>query len=228
MYTVVSQHQNIYYFHTVQSQSRCYRGTTDIQDYPLPSPDDARYLQSDQGKQVIVPEMRFDCVGSVTRWSAHTLVLTLENFLEILTHTITFQVWRPSEDGQSYTLVGSNELRFSGTALINNITQIPDRNTTAFFSFEQSIPEQEQIYFLPGDVVGWFNVPRASINKPLSPLFRQPVPTDRDTVIVDLQYADSTQQECVACNFVENSQVVADMVPLVAVTTGKLYCKPPK
>ncbi len=144
----------------------------DLQDYPLPNPNDARYLppDQDQGSQVIVPGMRFDCVGSITSWRGHTLVFTFPNFVELLAHTITFQVWRPSEDSQSYKLVGSNELRFFGATLTNNITQIPDRNTTAFLSFEQSIPEEEQIYFLPGDVVGWFNVAGVSINKPLSPL----------------------------------------------------------
>ena len=210
-------------FHfAVTAQTSCYSSITALGDHPLPDPEDADYLQSEQGTQVIVPEMRFDCVGSVTAWSAHTLVLTLENFVEFLTHTITFQVWRPDESGASYTNIGSNKLTFQGTALSNNVTYIPDRNNSAFFSFHQPIPPAEQIHFLPGDVVGWFIESTASIRKPLSPLLRRRTVTDCDAVVVDLQHTNMTEAGCVACTFAENSNVVPSMVPLVAVTTSKL------
>ncbi len=176
-------------------------------------------------KQVIVPEMRFDCVGSITSWSAHTLVLTLENFLEFLGHTITFQVWRPSEDGRSYMLVGSNVLTFQGQRLRDGITRVLGRNDVAYFSFTESISISEQISFIPGDVVGWYYTATSGhSNKPLSILYTDHVSFPVD-IAATLLVFDGTGETCVLCNVQETSNnTITSVMPLVSAGLGESSC----
>ena len=149
------------------------------------------------------------------------MVLTLPNFVDFLSHIIFFQAWRPDVDGHSYMLVGSNRPRFSGLRLRRNITEIPDKSTEAFFSFYETIPEEEWINVLPGDVMGWFILPTATIFKPLSPLFRDPIPTDPDNIVVDMFFINTTDKEmCIICNFIESATVIASIVPLVSATVS--------
>ena len=164
--------------------------------------------------------MSFSCAGYITGWSAHTLVVTRPFFLDVLTHIITFQVWRPDPTNRSYSLVGANELAFSGTSIRNNITEIPGRTETAFFSFEREVEQSEQIYVLPGDVIGW-SIPSISTISPLSPLFRDPTPQDCDDRVVDMWYRNSAQQECTMCDYREGSDTVSSKVPLMAVSFSK-------
>lgn len=167
--------------------------------------------------------MRFDCAGFVTGWSAHTTILTASNFLDLLTHTIKFQVWRPDPSGNSYQLVGSNLIQFTGGAGLqlerNNITTIPGQDDIAFFSFNQILEQSEWIFFLPGDVVGWF-IPYRAVISPLSPLFRNSTPVGGEAAI-DLLHKETNDQECSVCNIAESAEVVSSAVPLVAVTTGE-------
>lgn len=175
------------------------------------------------GQQVIVPEMRFDCAGFVTGWSAHTAILTAPNFLDLLTHIITFQVWRPDSSGDSYQLVGSNQISFGATGMElnrNNITALPGRDDMAFFTFNKVVEQSEQIYFLPGDVVGWF-IPFRTINSPLSPLYRVATPEDNDAAIVDLYHKAASEQQCSFCNVEGSPNFVLNTVPMVAVSSSK-------
>ncbi len=122
--------------YTVSSQTSCTPGIRDIDIDQPPNTETVRFLQSSstsqEGRQVIVPKMRLDCSGYITNWSAHTLILTEPNFLDSLTHTITFQVWRPdSRNTNSYSLVGSNELRFGGAAQ-TELRQFPETTIQLF------------------------------------------------------------------------------------------------
>ena len=167
-----------------------------------------------------MPSMRFTCAGRVTGWGGHTLVITKPNFISFLTHVVTFQVWRPDPTNKSFSLVGSNHLEFTATTLRANMTTIPGRSDAAFFSFEQMIDPSEQIFFLPGDVVGWY-IPIVTTTSPLSPLFRDPTPQDCDDAVVDMWYRNSMQHECTYCDFKDGAESVGSTVPLVAVMTGK-------
>lgn len=207
----------------MSSQSSCYTGIADIQDYPLPNSEDARYLETvdtNSGRQVIVPNMQFSCMGYVTTWNAHTLVLTRTGFVDLLTHQVTFQVWRPDADGQSYSRVGSNQLEFRGSELRGGITLIPGTNDTAFFSFQREIEHEEQILVQPGDVVGWY-VPFSVNVPPLSPLFRDRVGSDRDDVVVDMRHRAASQEDCVICDGAGDGDVVYDTVAFVAPSLSK-------
>ena len=119
-------------------------------DYLIPAAD---YL-------VIVLQMRFDCHGYITGWSAHTYLNSVGLAIYELNHDITFQLWRPSPDSADscmYNLVGSQRLDFFvKTSLQNGLTIIDDR---AFFNFTSVQPRNsngEMLIFQPGDIIGWY------------------------------------------------------------------------
>ena len=208
------------------TQSNCYTGIADIQNYPLQNSEDIRFLETlvaNNSTQVIVPDMQFSCMGYITSWSAHTSILTQMGFVDLLTHTVTFQVWRPDASGQSYSRVGSNQLEFRGNDLRSGITLIPGTNDTAFFSFQRDVAQEEQILVQPGDVVGWY-IPYTLTVPPLSPLFRDRRSSDRENVVVDMMYRVVLQEDCVICGGGGgwDSVVVYDTVALVAPSLSKL------
>ena len=212
---------------TVSSQSSCFSGITNFESTPLPTEDDAQYLTASsipmERRQVIIPQMKFNCVGYITSWSARTLILAGLDSIEHLTHIITFQVWRPDSRGQSYSLVGSNTLRFSGETLREGITPILSTNSKAFFSFNNAtVPENERIYFMQGDVIGWLVLPAINtINPPLSPLYRNPAPSMDTSLIVNLNIRNITRNKCLYCSITQDFIVVSSIVPLISVTFGK-------
>ena len=173
-------------------------------------------------QQVILPGHTFSCLGYVSRWSAHTLVITRPQFEDFLTHVAIMQVWRPGNHGnRTYTKVGLNRLEFQGDALRNGITRIPGETDIAHFSFTYQVPPEQQILVQPGDVVGWY-VPEQGINPPLSPLFRDRTETDPDHVATSMLIKNATQAECVFCSNAGDSEVVLETVPLVSATLSKL------
>ena len=153
-----------------------------------------------EGRQVIAPEMRFNCHGYVTNWTAHTLVLTSVNYVELLTHTITFQVWRPNAAGHSYTLVGSNQLNFAGEELSNGITLIPGVTNMAYFRLSQEVPMSERIHVVPGDSIGWFVATRFATKKPLSVLYSKSAYQDNPDSLVTLYSHSRTREACEVCS----------------------------
>ena len=178
-----------------------------------------------EGLQVIVPQMTFGCTGRITGWSAHTLAFALPAIIEQLTQIITFQVWRPSDSTpSSYTLVGSNSLRFSGSELANGITAMNSTEQTAFFSFSnKTVAQKNEIYFQPGDVLGWYISPQINtIVPPLKPLFRAPHKTDN--LVVDMFVNGATLESSTLCSVRESFEVYSTVVPLVSVRYRKYVC----
>ena len=196
-------------------------------DHSLPQASEASYLLSNdsspRGIQVIVPQMAFGCPGRIMAWSGHTLVLTKPNFVDVLTHHVAMQVWRPSpETPGKYTLVGSNRLTFADSELRNGITNIAGVTETAFFSFtNKTVLEEDQIYFQAGDVVGWYVYPQAmSIDVPLSPLYRAPLRSDTVASVVELVAERESPEACTLCN-TSRHESINDMVPLISVSFSK-------
>lgn len=189
-------------------------GTLPFQAYNLSTTHPLRFLetsettdQQQQVTQVIVPQMRFRCVGSITGWLAHTLILTKPGFVDILTHTITFQVWRPGTNN-SYMLVGSNKLLFPSGVLRDGITRIRGRTDIAYFSFNETVPENEQIVFVPGDVIGWF-IPKFGVNNfpPLSVLYTDSSPLGGQEEELVTMYALVRETEpCAVCDIEEAAE----------------------
>lgn len=158
-------------------------------------------------------------------------MLTGDNFLVLLTHTITFQIWRPDPGNRTYTLVGSNKLTFSGKTLRDGVTAIPGRTDIAHFSFSLSVPESEWIHFAPGDVVGWF-IPTSfgTIMPPLSVLYSNATALDDAEVIVDMYTLFRGREPCMVCDIHEISGAgvkVTSVVPLMSAVFGESVDKLP-
>lgn len=186
-----------------------------------------------EGWQVILPGMRFPCAGYVTGWEAHTLVQSRGNYLDLLTHTITFQVWRPSLSNEGFTLVNSNKLTFSGLGATDNVTAIPERTDIAYFSFEETLSNNKQIHFVAGDVVGWYIPTQFFTNiPPLSVLFLNDSTTQpghEDEERVDMYVLTRGSVPCVVCGVgsgggssaVEDAVVITSVLPLMSVKYGE-------
>lgn len=201
----------------------------------VPELNQARTLESfnssEEGRQVIAPEMRFDCHGYVTNWTAHTLVLTSLNYVELLTHTITFQVWRPDSAGHSYALVGSNQLNFAGAELRNGITRILGVADVAYFRLSREVPESERIHVIPGDMIGWFIATRSATKKPLSVLYSKSIYQDDPDSLVTLYSHSSAREACEMCSREgvpggvgeEEEEVETSVLPFIAPGYGESY-----
>ena len=183
-----------------------------------------KYHNTGYGSQVIVPNKRLNFSGYISGWSAGTLVLTKSNYLELLTHTITFQVWRPSDlsgPASEYILVGSNQINFDFNAanLQDNITHIPGANSTALFYFENvEVPATERIHVISGDVIGWYTPPQlASVMVPLTVLYRNP---NSHCTCLMYQY-NLIEMPCTIC-FNHPAKVELLGYPDVSLSYGKL------
>ena len=123
------------------------------------------------GYQVIVPDMRFDCHGYISGWSALTQFDSNDAAINHLIHDITFQLWRPSpSDDRVYSFVGSQNFDFIGASLRSGLIVV---NGTQFFRFTSAESEDEMLYFQPGDVVGWYiHTLVQSVERPLTIVYR--------------------------------------------------------
>lgn len=168
--------------------------------------------------------MKFNCHGYVTNWTAHTL---LQNSISFLPYAITFQVWRPRSNERSYSLVGSNELRFAGTALRNGSTSIPGKSSVKYFSFNRRVEREERIHFVPGDVVGWFmsTSHHGELAPPLSVLYVRATELDGlGESAVTLYALDAEQESCTVCDIEkvgEGGEIVPAVILLMAPVVGE-------
>lgn len=181
----------------------------------------------DRAKQVVLPQMRFNCYGYVTNWTAHVSIKTQGNYIQLLRHTITFQVWRPDSTNGSYALVGSNMLSFAGKELTDGITRIAGITERAYFSFNQRVEPSDQIHFIPGDVVGWFIIPlEQGIMPSLSVLYVIPSASEQESpgCVTSLFVVNNTNTEpCSVCQGEVGSEVLASVIPLMAPIQGESH-----
>ena len=97
--------------------------------------------------QAIVPALSFTCTGRVTQWSA---CMDLGGVMA--RYYMQFQVWRSTGVQGCYTLVGSNASPLNEGGAVNvSLLLAPTRQCVVL-----PVPENEQIKFQPGDVVGYY------------------------------------------------------------------------
>ena len=199
--------------------------------------DDVSYLQPNArysvGHLVIVPEMRFDCHGHITGWSALTQLDSSDRQIDNLNHDITFQLWRPSPRGSSiYEVVWSKTLDFVNHTIRDGLVT---EKETRFFNLTSILPNDERLYFQPGDVIGWYiHTLVQSIERPLTIVYRD-LSNSRDPMGSSLQPVDmyaisitdvrraNTPPPCEvsleACS--ENVTLYLSVVPYVSVHYGE-------
>ena len=181
------------------------------------------------GYLVIVPQMRFGCHGYITHWHARTQLDSGDSAaIDILTHDITFQLWRPStEDDRVYRFIGSNVVRFIGANLRAELTVTEDG--TRFFNLTSAPPSEERLFFKPGDIVGWYiHTELQSIQRPLTVVYRHTTSGDSNlqtfdmynTVIDDTTNAD-TPPPCDIALCSSQTTLFSSVIPYVTVEYGK-------
>lgn len=129
---------------------------------------------------------------------------------------------------QGYSLVGSNALRFSGTALLNGVTEIPGQSSMGYFSFNHRVDENDQIHFAPGDVVGWLMPASGTETRELLSLLYihvSELDNSESSNAVTLHVFNAQQESCTVCDIEsveEGGQIIVPgVIPLMAPIVGK-------
>ena len=142
--------------------------------------DNIHYLMPDStqevGYLVIVPEMRFNCYGNITGWSA---LVQFELAITHLYHDINFQIWRPSSrENGVFSFVGSQTISFVDEILRENLIVV---NGIQYLNFTSAQPRDtasgDMLLVQPGDIVGWYihrlfyttEIPLSVVYRQLSP-----------------------------------------------------------
>ena len=118
-----------------------------------------RDCQQKNGVLVLIPDLTFDCYGSVLSWSG-VIYAEQDSQIPELEMEMHFQVWRPlTGQGDSFDLVGSDVLVFDSSDFTELLTN--DTSSNSYYAFEEkegnsSSDTSEGIMFQPGDVVGCY------------------------------------------------------------------------
>lgn len=172
----------------------------DVGNLPLPPVLQLKYFEIDESvaqrtviQQAIIPQLEFTSSGTITSFSALTVLVAVDSFLRFLPHLISFTIMRPRGLGL-YDVVGHNVLKFSGSAVrralidIDNSSGLVPENF-AFFNFTDEVPvafmidgeetvvSNGPISFQAGDILGWtqFGNP---LHRPLSLVYVESNTTD--------------------------------------------------
>ena len=159
-------------------------------DYQLPSG------TVSVGYLIIVPQLKFDCHGTITNWHALTYFNTVDAALDAFFHDITFQLWRPStEDNRVYSFIGSNIAQFFGNDIRAGRTILEDG--TLLFNLTSTPPAQERLQFQPGDVIGWYiHTGAQATDQPLSIVYRHVTSDDNAVDVFSTVISDSSLACC--------------------------------
>ena len=180
------------------------------------------------GHLVIVPEMKFNCHGYITDWSALVQFASSEDAINHLRHDIAFQIWRPStRDSGIYTFVGSQVIDFVAGGLRDNQVAVDGIQYINFTSAQPREPG-ERLVFQPGDVVGWYiHTLFWTIQVPLTVVYRSSSdssgsnPVDMyTTMITDTSIAD-TPPPCELSLCSDQLTLIPSVIPYVTVDYGK-------
>ena len=210
--------------------SKCLQGSdADISTANFPATEDLLFVEPQKKLQyVIVPEMKFNCYGNITSWSAFTVVDSTENLHSTLTYWLTFTLWRPRPGNTGYDLVGTNLVSFENLQVdpVDNSTGLAPQRFS-YFRFVNKEPTST-ISFQPGDVVGWTIerslVGLATVIGPMSVVYRRA--KNQDSRSFDMwnrsSINDTRDTECFFGNCEEFS-TAKSVLPYVTVHYGKRY-----
>ena len=176
-----------------------------------------QYLESLSSRQVLVPQMKFNCHGYITQWHAQLI----NNVSSSLGHGIMhFNVWRPSTSSNGlYHLVGSNTFEIGPQ---NSTTRIQN-SMMEYFSFSKKPVESDrQIFFQPGDILGWFFSSSSPHGRSptLGVMFRNSSNQDDPTTLIMKR---TNIEPCEISDVAGDVQHLPSVVPYISVDYGKLY-----
>ena len=209
--------------------SQCLQGSdVNISAASVPATEDLLYVAPQKSLQyAIVPEMKFNCYGNITSWSALTVVDSAGNFPSLLDYWLTFTLWRPRPGNTGYDLVGTNLVAFENLQVdpIDNSTGLAPQRFS-YFRFVNRVPASTTISFQPGDVVGW-TVERSlvgltTITGPVSVVYRRA--KNQDSRSFDIKYMSAmndTRDTVCSLGSCEEFTTAESVVPYVTVHYGK-------
>ena len=182
------------------------------------------------GHLVIVPQLKFDCHGYITRWIARTQLDSSEIAIDVIPHDITFQLWRPSSDNNGvYEFVGSNTFEFIGRELRAGLTASEDG--VQIFNLTAVPSDDDRLYFQPGDVVGWYIHTAYQVSRwPLTVVYRPATSSERgldmySTTIADTGFA-RTPPPCDLDVCGTKATLISSVIPYITVEYGESIRNP--
>lgn len=176
-----------------------------------------QYLESLSSRQVLVPQMKFNCHGYITQWHAQLI----NNVSSSLGHAIMhFHVWRPSTSSNGlYRLVGSNTFEIGPQ---NSTTRIQN-SMMEYFSFSKKPAESDrQIFFQPGDILGWFSSSSSPHGRSptLGVMLRNSSNQNDPTTIIMKR---TNIEPCEISDVAGDVQHLPSVVPYISVDYSKFY-----
>ena len=209
--------------------SQCLQGASlNVSTETFPPTEDLLFVAPQRNLQyVIVPEMRFNCYGYVTSWSALTVVDGTANFLSFLDYWITFTLWRLNEN-KGYDLVGTSLMSFENLQVdpIDNSTGLAPQRYS-YFRFE-SKPSNAggNLSFQPGDVIGW-TIERSleeftTITGPVSVIYRKATTQNQGSIdILYFSSSNDTRDTICSIGHCEELTNASSVLPYINVNYSK-------
>lgn len=209
------------------------RGLLDIDSVPPPPISELEYFPSTPFvrdkperpvRQVIIPQLQFNCHGVITSWSALTTTINKKDLLNVIPLQIVFVVWRPRGRG-IYEQVGHNRLIFVGHDVLQDIFEIDNStnlfNGTSYFRFNNKPPESTNDYisFQPGDVLGWYTEQVSTNTRFLDLVYREV--NDGGQQTFDIFSTFSSQMTCLISECDVNVTRRSSVIPYLSVQYSK-------
>lgn len=192
----------------------------DIDNVSLPSTEQLVYSV----QQAVLPRLEFDSNGTITSFSALTVLIALDSFLNFIPHSISFTIWRPRGQGL-YDLVGHSVLKFGPSELRAGLIHIDNSSglvpdNLAFFKFIDAVPDpllSGPISFQPGDVLGW-NPGDQQNQRPLSLVYME---SNTTGAIDGFSLPPSDQVPCSVSKCDTRAGALSSIIPYFSVQYGK-------
>lgn len=172
------------------------------------------YLETFSSQQILVPQMKFNCHGYITKWHAQLI----NNVSSPLGHAMMhFHVWRPSTYSNGlYSLVGSNAFEIGPQ---NSTTRIQN-SMMEYFSFSKQ--PNRQIFFQPGDILGFFFSSSSPHGRSptVGVMFRNSSNQEDPTTMI---MKHTNTEPCEISDGAGDVQHLPSAVPYISVDYGKIH-----
>ena len=190
------------------SARQCTSGMLSAGDFQTVT--EIHHLETFSSQQILVPQMKFNCHGYITKWHAQLINNVSFPFAHAMMH---FHVWRPSTHSNGlYSLVGSNAFEIGPQ---NSTTRIQNSMMEHFSFSKQPTESNHQIFFQPGDILGFF----FSSSSPLGFMFRNSSNQDEPTTMI---MKHTNTELCEISDGAGDVQHLPSAVPYISVDYGKI------
>lgn len=145
-----------------------------------------RDMEDGDGVLIIIPDMTFNCSGSVSSWTGILSIFDADSEQSLASQDLemSFQIWRLLSDG-SFGLIGSQQLIFDsvtiGERLVQPTSEVAASEMHHYHPFMVNSTSDDSIDFQAGDVVGCFI----------------PAPANSSTISVGLSFRNTSIHDAI-------------------------------